>query len=313
MSGRLEASSTFARPTATYSIVAIDKEAGLMGVAAQSRWFSIGPVFNWAEPGTGVAITQSYIEMSYPYLSLAMLKAGKAPDRILQALLSVDLRSDGRQLAILDTEGRVAAYTGTNCLREAGHVTGDGFSVQANTMKNTEVWPSMASAFEKTRGPLKLRMMAALDAAEAAGGDLRGKQSACMFIVKVKPSGLPWMDRVIDLRVEDHPEPLKELRRYIRLQEAYEHAYRGDDLTFLGRFEEAMDEFKLSTQGAPEIEELKFWYAVTLARCGRVSEALPLFKNAFEVRNDWKEVLRRMMRTSFYTLDSETLERILSL
>lgn len=201
----------------TYSIVAHDPASGELGVAVQSRAFRAGGVA-WARPGVGAVATQAFSERSYGPLGLELLRAGKTPEQALAGLVAADPDSAVRQVAIVDAEGRTAIHTGAECIPDAGHQAGDGYTVQANIMRSPDVWPAMAAAFEAASGSLPQRLLAALDAAEAAGGDWRGQQSAGLLVVPAE--GKPW-DRVADLRVDDHPEPLRELRRLLDLEEAY--------------------------------------------------------------------------------------------
>jgi uncharacterized Ntn-hydrolase superfamily protein len=202
----------------TYSIVARDPEIGDLGVAVQSRAFRAGSGVGWALPGVGAVASQAFSERSYGPLGLELLQAGKTPEQALAGLVAADPESDVRQVAMVDAEGRTAVHTGTKCIREAGHRTGDGYSVQANMMRSAEVWPAMAEAFEAASGSLARRLLSALDAGEAAGGDWRGQQAAGLLVVAAE--GKPW-ERVSDLRVDDHPEPLTELRRLLDLEEGY--------------------------------------------------------------------------------------------
>ena len=202
----------------TYSIVARDPETGELGVAVQSRAFRAGSSVGWALPGVGAVASQAFSERSYGPLGLELLQAGKAPEQALAGLVAADPESAVRQVAMVDAEGRAAVHTGADCIREAGHLSGDGYSVQANMMRSADVWPAMAEAFESATGSLARRLLAALDAGEAAGGDWRGRQAAGLLVVAA--DGKPW-DRVSDLRVDDHAEPLRELRRLLGLEEAY--------------------------------------------------------------------------------------------
>lgn len=263
-------------------------------MAVQSHWFSVGSIVPWAEAGVGAVATQSFAEPSYGFLGLALMRAGKSAGEALKALLSVDPNSKYRQVAMVDSAGRVAVHTGELCIPEAGHVAGEGFSVQANLMRSAEVWPAMAEAFESSEGPLKARLLAALEAAEAVGGDIRGRQSAAILVVSGQPTGRPWRDVVVDLRVEDHPSPVEELKRLLRLHEAYEHSNRGDELLSKGEVEGALREYEEATKLAPEVVELPFWQAVTLAGVGRLVEAAPIFKSVFDRDKTWVEVLRRL-------------------
>ena len=263
------------RPISTYSIVAIDKKAGEMGVAVQSHWFSVGSVVTWAEGGVGVVATQAFVEASYGPLGLALMRGGKNPQQALKSLLATDPRPEIRQVAVLDYRGRVAAHTGKKCMAEAGHVTGRGFSCQANIMRSKRVWRAMANSFRKSKGSLSERLMLALESAEKAGGDLRGRQSAAMLIVKVDGSSMPWQHRVVDLRVEDNPKPLVELRRLLEIHEAYTHANEGDALLEKGDMKRALEEYEKSAKLYPENVELGFWEAVTLINHGELEREGP--------------------------------------
>ncbi|HEX2271569.1 MAG TPA: DUF1028 domain-containing protein, partial [Pyrinomonadaceae bacterium] len=217
-----------ARPVHTYSIVARDPNTGELGVAVQSHWFSVGPIVAWAEAGVGAVATQSFVDPSYGKNGLDLMRSGKSAPDTLKELLAKDEAREVRQVAMIDAQGRVDAFTGKNDIQAAGHIVGQNFSVQANLMLNDKVWPAMARAFESAKGDLAERMLAALDAAQAAGGDIRGKQSAALIVVTGKPTGQAWKDRTFDLRVDDSPEPLRELRRLVRLQRAYNHMNAGD-------------------------------------------------------------------------------------
>jgi uncharacterized Ntn-hydrolase superfamily protein len=207
----------------TYSIVARDPETGELGVAVQSRAFRAGSGVGWALPGVGAVASQAFSERSYGPLGLELLQAGKTPEQALAGLVAADPESSVRQVAIVDAEGSTAVHTGADCIREAGHLTGDGYTVQANMMRSADVWPAMAEAFEAAPGSLARRLLAALEAAEAAGGDWRGRQAAGLLVVAAE--GKPW-ERVSDVRVDDHVEPLRELRRLLDLEEAYRALWR---------------------------------------------------------------------------------------
>jgi uncharacterized Ntn-hydrolase superfamily protein len=214
------------RVALTYSIVARDAESGELGVAVQSRAFACGAPVMWARPGVGAVATQSYAERSYGPLGLDLLAAGKTPVQALAALVTADDQAEVRQVAMLGVDGAVAAHTGELCIPDAGHRTGEGYSVQANIMRNPDVWPAMAETFESARGSLSRRMLAALEAAQEAGGDWRGMQAAGMLVVAAE--GKPW-EVVTDLRVDDHPEPLQELRRLLDLQDGYAAVFEGEE------------------------------------------------------------------------------------
>ena len=239
----------------TFSIVARDPQTGDMGVAVQSHWFSVGSIVTWAEAGVGAVATQSFVDPAYGLKGLGLMRGGASAPDALKQLVKEDPQPDGRQVAMIDTQGRVDAYTGKSAVAAAGHIVGEQFSAQANMMANDKVWPAMAEAYRRTKGDLADRLLAALDAAQAAGGDARGRQSAAIIVVKAKGTGRPWVgaDRIFDLRVEDNPQPLVELRRLLRLQRAYGHANRGDELMTEKRVEDALTEYAAASKLAPEI------------------------------------------------------------
>lgn len=282
------------RPVHTYSIVARDPGTGDLGVAVQSHWFSVGSAVPWAEPGVGAVATQSFTEPSYGPLGLALMKAGKSAPEALRALLAADGDREVRQVAMVDAQGRAAAHTGAKCIQAAGQEVGEGFTVEANLMDQATVWPAMARAFRSAQGDLADRMLAALRAAQAEGGDIRGRQSAALLIVKGKASGQPWNDRLFDLRVEDSPDPLRELDRLVRLRRAYRYMDEGDGFVTAGKWGEAKSAYKAAARLAPGIWEMPFWQAVALASGGRRDEALPLFKRVFAAEPFWKRLVPRL-------------------
>jgi uncharacterized Ntn-hydrolase superfamily protein len=296
----------------TFSIVARDPATGEMGVAVQSHWFSVGSIVTWAEAGVGAIATQSFVDPGYGMRGLELMRRGVAAPDALDQLVKADAQRDGRQVAMIDASGRVSAFTGKSAIAAAGHIVGNNFSAQANLMANDRVWPAMAKGFESTKGDLAERMLAALEAAQAAGGDIRGRQSAAILIVKGKSSGRPWAgaDRVFDLRVDDAPEPIVELKRLLRLQRAYGHANHGDELMTEKKVEEALEEYKAAAQLAPEILELPFWHAVTLASIGREAEAALIFRAVFAKEPVWAELVPRLPAAGLFPNDPALIERI---
>ncbi len=297
----------------TFSIVARDESTGEMGVAVQSHWFSVGSVVSWGEAGVGVIATQSFANVSFGQRGLELLKSGLSPQQTLDSLLADDEGRDYRQVAILDKMGRVAAYTGTKCIKDAGHIIGENFSVQANLMLNDKVWPAMAEAFKNIKGKLAERMLAALEAAQQAGGDIRGKQSAAILIVKGESTGKIWEDRIIDLRVEDNEEPIEEIKRILKVHRAYEHMNAGDLAVEKGDMELAMQEYSAAEEMFPDNEEMKFWHAVTLANNNQVDESLKIFQEVFNANNNWKLLLPRLIDPGLLKVNSEDLRKILDL
>jgi len=300
------------RPTHTYSIVARDPATGQLGVAVQSHWFSVGPLVPWIEAGVGAIATQSFIEVSYGPLGLSLMRAGKSAPQALKALIEVDSNKGVRQVAMIDNQGRAAAHTGKSCISEAGHLTGEQFSVQANLMLKNTVWKAMASAYKASNGDLIDRLLAAMEAAEKEGGDIRGRQSAAIIVVTGKPTGQFWRDRIVDLRVEDHPNPVEELKRLVKVHRAYEHMNKGDEYLTEENVEAALKEYSAAEQLAPDNIEMVFWHAVTLASLDRVKKSLPLFKKVFEADYNWVILLPRLPKSGLLPDKPELIKKILS-
>jgi len=311
---------TLSRPAGplahTYSIVARDPATGDLGVAVQSHWFQVGSVVPWARAGVGAVATQSFVEPAYGPRGLELMAGGWSPERALEKLLAADEGRAVRQVAMVDAAGRVAAWTGEKCIAAAGHQTGEGYSVQANLMDRATVWPAMARAYEAARDDPALdfpgALLAALEAAEAEGGDVRGKQSAALLVVRAQTTGDPWRDRLVDLRVDDAPEPLAELRRLLTLHRAYDEMNRGDEAMAESDFAAALGHYARASELAPEIAELPFWQAVTLFVEGREDEALAIFRRVFAAERRWVELVPRLPAAGLLPGDPETIERILA-
>jgi uncharacterized Ntn-hydrolase superfamily protein len=323
----------------TFSIVARDPVTGEMGVAVQSHWFAVGQIVPWAEAGVGAVATQSFVDPSYGKLGLDLLRAGKSAPAALRALLGGDGACEVRQVGMVDASGVVATFTGSRDIVAAGGIaantagseqvscgsfggtfsTGHDFAVQANLMANDTIWPAMAKAFAEAKGDLAARMLAALDAAQTAGGDIRGKQSAALIVVNAKSTGRPWQDKLFDVRVDDDPTPLAELRRLVALQRAYNHMNAGDlavehkDNEAALREYSAAEEIAADTAGIPQSRhaEMIYWHAVALATMQRVDEALPLFARAFQLEPSWRELTPRLVRAGLLPDDAKLLARIL--
>jgi uncharacterized Ntn-hydrolase superfamily protein len=300
------------RPVHTYSIVARDPATGDLGVAVQSHWFSVGPIVAWAEAGVGAVATQSFVDPAYGPKGLALMREGRSAPDALKELLAQDEARDVRQVAMIDGTGRVDAWTGARGIQAAGHFVGTNYSVQANLMLNDTVWPAMARAFEGARGDLAERMLAALDAAQGAGGDIRGRQSAALIVVTGTPTGLAWKDRTFDLRVDDSPEPLVELRRLVTLQRAYNHMNAGDLAVERDDTEAALREYSAAARLVPDNAEMVFWHAVALVNMGRVDESLPLFRRVFAMDSNWVTLTPRLVKSDLLPDDPAIINRILS-
>jgi len=296
----------------TYSIVARDPVTGEMGVAVQSHWFSVGTIVAWGEAGVGVVATQSFVNPAFGPDGIELMKQGMNANDVLDKLIGEDEGRDLRQLAVLDVNGNVKSYTGKNCIYGAGNIVGENYSVQANLMLNDKVWSAMSEAYENSTGPLAERMIAALEAAENAGGDIRGKQSACLLIVRGEATGNLWEDRLIDLRVDDDPEPIEELKRLLKVHRAYGHMNNGDVAVEHGDMELAMKEYMAAEEMFPDNEEMKFWHAVTLVNNGDLENALPIFKEVFIKNENWKTLTPRLLPTGLLKADEEQLKKILS-
>jgi uncharacterized Ntn-hydrolase superfamily protein len=279
----------------TYSIVARDHNTGEMGVAVQSHYFQVGPVVPWALAGVGAVATQSAVNFAYGPLGLDLMKAGYTAEQALKAVTAGDDHREIRQCAMVDAQGNVAAFTGTKCIPAAGHQTGIGYSCQANLMENDTVWAAMARAFEGAKGQLADRLLAALDAAEAEGGDIRGKQSSALLIVKGTWTGRPWEDRAMDLRVEDHPDPVVELHRLVRIRRAYDADADADHLDEIGDIEGARKARVEAFELAPDNVELKFWAGVATAHAGDLDDGAQLIAEAVRDDHRWLETMRRLV------------------
>ena len=328
------------RPVHTFSIGARDPASGQIGVAVQSHWFSVGQIVPWAEAGVGAVATQSFVDPSYGPLGLDLMRAGKSAREALQALMHADKAYDVRQVAMIDAQGRVAAMTGCKDIQAAGHVVngsttpavyrvegspctthwgfGRDFSTEANLMSNDKVWPAMAKAYQEAKGDLADRMLAALDAAQAVGGDIRGRQSAALIVVEGKRQNAPWEGRVFDLRVDDAAEPLKELRRLVVLQRAYNHMNAGDLAVGHKDNEAALREYAEAEKIASDtpgilpsrLAEMIYWHAVALVNMNRVEDSLPLFKKCFSIQKSWAELTPRLPASGLLPNDPALIERI---
>jgi uncharacterized Ntn-hydrolase superfamily protein len=275
----------------TYSIVAFDRETGAMGVAVQSHWFSVGALVGWAEAGVGAVATQANVEVAYGPKGLARMRDGASATAALAELTAADPYAGVRQVAMVDANGGVAAHTGSECMGFAGHSLGEHHSCEANMMAAEDVWPAMSETFLAGSGGLTSRLLDALDAGEAAGGDVRGRQSAGILVVPA--SGEPW-ETIVDLRVEDHPEPLVELRRLVDLHDAYVIAGEGDELAGAGDHVAAAEKYVSAYERAPDYVELEFWAALALIQVGDRDRGLAHLRATIERDRGWRELLDRL-------------------
>ncbi|MEN8107315.1 MAG: DUF1028 domain-containing protein [Pseudomonadota bacterium] len=300
------------RPVHTYSIVARDPATGQLGVAVQSHWFSVGSLVPWARAGVGAIATQSFVDVRYGVEGLQLMAQGMPADRVMQRLLKADPNPAVRQVGMIDANGTIAQYTGKNCIQHAGHLAGVNFAVQANLMVRAGVPEAMARAYSEAQGSLAERLLATLEAAQALGGDLRGKQSAAILVVRGEPGERPWEDRLVDLHVEDHPTPLLELRRLLTLHTAYQYMNLGDHALEGDNIDGALSYYGQAQALAPNKLEMKFWHAVSLANAGRVDAALALFATIFKQDHDWRVLVPRLVESKLLLVDPATLERIVN-
>lgn len=298
------------RPAHTYSITARDPETGQLGVAVQSHWFSVGGGVAWAEPGVGAVATQSFTEVSYGPLGLELMRAGKSADDSLKALLAADDHTNVRQVGMVDANGTTAVHTGENAIIAHCDFAGEGFTVQANLMLKDTVCDAMVKAYTTTKGDLAERMMAALEAAQGEGGDIRGKQSAALLVVSGDKSLPRWAGRIFDLRVEDHAEPLKELRRLLTLNRAYHLMDEGDGHMTQGDMAAALKSYSAAEALAPGNHEMIFWHAATLAAAGEVDKSLPYFAKAYALWPQWRELVPRLPASGLLPNDPAMIKRI---
>ncbi|MFP4066341.1 MAG: DUF1028 domain-containing protein [Spirochaetaceae bacterium] len=295
----------------TYSIVAIDEAAGEMGVAVQSHYFSVGSAVPWVRPGVGVVATQALVNLQFGPDGLALLAEGVDPAEALDRLLSADDGRDYRQLALLAPGFPPAAHTGSRCIAEAGHTGGADYSCQANMMLSDTVWDAMGRAFEDAREqPLPKRMLAALQAAEYEGGDIRGRQSAAIVIVRSDATGRVAEDRVLDLRVEDHHSPLSELERLLGVDRAYRHADAGDAAMERRDVGTALAEFRAAEELLPENLELQYWHGVSLLTAGHVEEGLMKLSRVVRQNRNWLELTFRLSDAGLAEFDPSIRERL---
>src|SRR5688500_6552131 len=303
------------RPVATYSIVARDSATGEIGVAVQSHWFSVGALVTWAEAGVGAVATQSFVDPRYGPLGIELMRLGRSAPEALRALVGSDADSAVRQVAMIDAQGRVAAFTGKRAIRAAGQQVGAQYSVQANLMEKPTVWPAMARAFESTKGDLAERLLAALEAAEREGGDIRGRQSAAIVVVGPTSTGRPWVDRRFDLRVEDHPAPVTELRRLDTLARVYQKLNEGDEWVTKNDMPRAVQAYGAATSLLPDAAtngEAVFWTGISLASAKRVDDAIPYLRRAHAADARWAELVTRLPEVGLLPKDSALVRRLVT-
>jgi uncharacterized Ntn-hydrolase superfamily protein len=277
----------------TYSIIGRDHDSGEVGIAVESRWFHAGQDLAWIEPGVGAVCTQAMIEPAYGFRGLQLLRDGHSAEDALAELTAADEGRDIRQVAIADADGRYAQHTGAGCVAAAGHATGKDCCAQGNMLASDTCWGAMVAAFEETGGNLTDRLLAALAAAEREGGDARGRQAARILVRPAQATGIPWQDRVVDLQVVDHPDPVPELRRLVNVSRAYDHLGRAFERVDRGDVAAALNEAAAAHALAPADDQITFWRASFLGLAGRIDEAVAAGREATQAHSGWPEFLRR--------------------
>ena len=272
----------------TYSVVMRDPATGAFGVAVQSHWFNVGRIVPWVRAGVGAVATQSLAEPLYGPRGLDLMASGVAAPDALARLLEADPERAVRQVAVIDASGRVAAHTGDRCIAHAAHIVGEGWSVQANIMRNAQVVPAMAAAAADRDGTLGERLVRTLEAAEATGGDLRGSQSAALIVSGDGPIA------ALDLRVEDSPDPISEMRRLVGVEAAYRHMSTGDEALARGDGTAAAAAYAAAATANPSNPEIGFWRAHGLATIGLFEEAAALMRVVVLANPDLVDLLRRL-------------------
>jgi uncharacterized Ntn-hydrolase superfamily protein len=296
----------------TYSIVAKDVKTGEMAVGVQSHWFSVGTLVSWGKSGVGVVATQSFVNPSYGPKGIELMESGVSAKDVLKKLTDQDEGRDFRQAAILDINGSVSAFTGEKCIESAGHFVGDNFSVQANMMLNDKVIPAMKKAFlDNSDLPLAERIIKVFEAAESVGGDIRGKQSAALIVVGAKKTSNVWEDKKIDLRVDDNINPIKEIKRLLKVHRAYEHMNKGDLAIEENDMEKALNEYGKAQVLFPENHEMSFWKAIALLNNGKKEAARPILKRVFKENSNWKKLIYRLPKSGIIIMKSKELDSYL--
>jgi uncharacterized Ntn-hydrolase superfamily protein len=296
----------------TYSIVARDEKTGDMGVGVQSHWFGVGTSVSWAEAGVGAIATQSLTQKSYGIRGLALLKAGKTAQEALEILLSDDPNREERQVGIVDSKGNVANFTGKKCMAFAGQVRGRNYSVQSNMMGTDQLPAAMSQAFEANPNlPLAERVLAAMKAAQKAGGDIRGQQSAAILVVRGQATGKPWDDNhLVDLRVDDHPKAMAEIERLLTTFRAYEQMDNGYAALESNDRDSAMRMFEAAMKLSPDNLEIRYWVAIESANGGDLKKAASLLKGIYAKNPAWRELTKRVHQAGILKVEASDLKTL---
>ena len=296
----------------TYSIVARDAKTGQLGVAVQSHYFSVGSVVTWARAGVGAVATQAMAEVSYGPLGLEEMASGKSAKEALEKLLKLDRKRETRQVAMVDRRGMVAAHTGSQCIPYAGDASGGGCSCQGNIMRSPKVWKEMGRAYGKNQDvPFPERLLSALEAGERAGGDARGKQSSAILVVDGRRRLAAWQGKVVELRVEDSPEPNAELKRLLRYQRGYEWVDKGDNYLSSKKYKDALKAYGEGLRLVPEVRELRYWVGLSMLKTKERPKGLKMLREVFREEPEWAEITKRMAKARTFAIDKKSLEELL--
>jgi uncharacterized Ntn-hydrolase superfamily protein len=296
----------------TCSIIARDPATGELGIAVQSRYFAVGRIVPWIEAGVGAVVSQSFANPVYGHETLRLLRSGLEPQHALKKLLSEDPGEAMRQVAILDAQGRIAEHTGTQCVPAAGHAAGANCCAQANMMAKNTIWNAMVQAFENASGELADRLLAAMEAAEREGGDVRGRQAASLIVVSGKPSGISRLDHSVDLRVDDHPDPVAEIKRLLRYSRAHERANRAINKAVANDLSAALADLDVCCESYPNEPEFLIRRVLVLIPLGRIGEALQTLRQAYAIHPGWSELLLRFADAKVIPIRREMLEPLVA-
>lgn len=298
----------------TFSIIAQDPVTGDMAVGVQSHWFSVGTAVPWGKSGVGVVATQSFVNERYGHEGLELMQKGLNAKEAMEKLKKEDVGVHYRQVAMLSRNGTISAFTGEKCVEAALHLIGDHYSIQANMMEDENVVYAMRQAFEENDDlDLAERIVVAMKAAQSSGGDIRGKQSSALIVVGKDPAEHPWLDKKIDLRVDDHKTPVEELSRLLNSHRAYEFMASGDVAMENKDAEAALKAYNFAEKLLPNNEEIKFWKAVALVNSNQVKMSIPIFERLFINDKRWQRLLKRLPESDLISIEKSALDYLLNL
>ena len=289
----------------TFSIVAFDPSTKDLGVAVQSRYFSVGSVVPWAEADVGAVATQSFVNVSYGPRGLQLLKEGFTVDEVIARLTKDDEEKEYRQLGIIDSRGEAHAFTGQKCLEWAGSKVGENYAAQGNILAGKQVVQDMGREFESTKGDLAERLVAALKGGETAGGDARGRQSAALLVVRRNLGRGGYGDKYIDLRIEDHPNPIVELKRLLNLHRVYSLIDDGEDKLTKGDLKTALAALKKAVSLNPNIDDAQVDLGIVNLKLGKKNEAANAFDRALRLNPKMKTLIKQLPNVGLIKPDQE--------